>query len=169
MLESNLRSRLREVDGRLSGIGTIALQASLFRRIQLHRNNGFYAFLLRICELVLLSLLADRTGDNPSWFRDLLSDETYMAAVFEEFIRNFYSLKQSHFSVSRTQPKWNASATKPTKGGPPIKEFRMPGFLGHVRWAPKGDALQYLQTQDGATNLWEQPLEGGEPRQTDSF
>ena len=52
---------------------------------------------------------------------------------------------------------------------PPIKQFRMPGFLGHVRWAPKGDALQYLQTKDGATNLWEQRLEGGRPRQLTHF
>jgi len=62
-----------------------------------------------------------------------------------------------------------ALAVLSSKGGPPIKQFRMPGFLGHVRWAPKGDALQYLQTQDGATNLWEQRLEGGGPRQLTHF
>jgi 5-methylcytosine-specific restriction enzyme subunit McrC len=90
------------------------VNASLFRRIQLHRNNGFYAFLLRICELVHLSLLPDRSGEGPSWFRDLLSDEEYMAAVFEEFIRNFYSLKQSQFTVGRTQPKWSATAAQPS-------------------------------------------------------
>jgi 5-methylcytosine-specific restriction enzyme subunit McrC len=37
-----------------------------------------------------------------------------MAAVFEEFIRNFYSLKQSHFTVSRTQPKWSATSARPS-------------------------------------------------------
>jgi Tol biopolymer transport system component len=52
-----------------------------------------------------------------------------------------------------------------SKGGPPMKQFQMPGFLGHIRWSPKGDALQYLQTQNGATNLWEQRLEGGRPKQ----
>jgi len=45
----------------------------------------------------------DRTGDDPSW---------YTATIFEEFIRNFYSLKQSRFDVGRTYLKWNASATK---------------------------------------------------------
>src|SRR5207302_1942944 len=87
----------------------IPLSAGLFRRVQLHRNNSFYAFLLRVCELVHLSLLPDRSGEGPSWFRDVLSDEDYMSAVFEEFIRNFYTLKQSHFSVGRTQPTWNAA------------------------------------------------------------
>jgi 5-methylcytosine-specific restriction enzyme subunit McrC len=35
-----------------------------------------------------------------------------MAVVFEQFLRNFYSLKQTEFKVSRTQPKWNATAAK---------------------------------------------------------
>jgi 5-methylcytosine-specific restriction enzyme subunit McrC len=109
-IASELRDRLREVDHRLSGISTISINASLFRRIQLHRNNNFYAFLLRICELVHHSLLPDRSGDSPSWFRDLLSDDDFMAAVFEEFIRNFFSMKQAQFTVSRTQPNWSVTA-----------------------------------------------------------
>jgi 5-methylcytosine-specific restriction enzyme subunit McrC len=112
-IESELVKRLRKVDRELSGIDTIPLHSSLFKRVQLHRNNAFYAFLLRICELVHLSLLPDRSGVNSSWFRDVLSDENYMATVFEEFIRNFFSLKQSEFAVSRTQPKWSATAAEP--------------------------------------------------------
>lgn len=109
-IESNLLDRLRETDLKLSGISTIPLSMSVFRRVQLNRNNSFYAFLMRVCELVHASLLPDRSGEGPSWFRDVLSDEEYMASVFEEFIRNFYSLKQSQFIVGRTQPKWNATA-----------------------------------------------------------
>jgi 5-methylcytosine-specific restriction enzyme subunit McrC len=44
----------------------------------------------------------------------VLSDEEYMAAIFEEFIRNFYGLKQSQFTVGRTQPKWSATAAQPS-------------------------------------------------------
>src|SRR5579872_232513 len=62
---------------------------------------------MRVCELVHLSLLPDQSGEGPACFRDVLSDEKYMAFVFEEFIRNFYNLKQSHFAVGRSQPKWN--------------------------------------------------------------
>lgn len=113
-IDFGLRDRLREIDRRMSGISTIPVSSSLFRRIQLHRNNSFYAFLLRVCELVHLSLLPDRSGEGPSWFRDVLSDEDYMADVFEEFIRNFYILKQSQFTVGRTQPKWSATAAEPT-------------------------------------------------------
>ena len=109
-IEPELRNRLHETDFRLSGIDTIPLTGSLFQRVQLHRNNSFYAFLMRVCELVHSSLLPDRSGEGPSWFKDVLSDEEYMAAVFEEFIRNFYSLKQSYFAVGRSHPKWNATA-----------------------------------------------------------
>ena len=73
------------------------------------------------------------------------------------------------YPYQQYSPPLVALAVLSSKGGPPIKQFKMPGFLGHVRWAPKGDALQYLQTQDGATNLWEQRLEGGGPRQLTHF
>jgi 5-methylcytosine-specific restriction enzyme subunit McrC len=109
-LDPILRNRLHETDRQLAGISAVPLTDALFRRVQLHRNNWFYAFLMRVCELVHLSLLADRSGEGPSWFRDILSDEKYMAAVFEEFVRNLYSLKQTEFTVGRSQPRWNATA-----------------------------------------------------------
>jgi eukaryotic-like serine/threonine-protein kinase len=58
-----------------------------------------------------------------------------------------------------------ASAT----GGP--LQFTIAPPIGAVglRWAPSGKALQYLVTRKGATNLWEQPLTGGEPRQLTNF
>ena len=42
------------------------------------------------------------------------------------------------------------------------------GYAG-LGWAPSGKALQYLLTRNGATNLWEQDLSGGEPRQVTNF
>lgn len=54
-------------------------------------------------------------------------------------------------------------------GGP--LQFTSPlpfGFAG-LRWAPSGKALNYLLTRNGATNVWEQPLTGGAPRQITSF
>ncbi len=54
-------------------------------------------------------------------------------------------------------------------GGP--LQFTSPLPIGSagLRWAPSGKALQYLLTRSGATNLWEQPLTGGEPRQITNF
>jgi 5-methylcytosine-specific restriction enzyme subunit McrC len=111
-LEPTLQRRLQETDRQLNGIRTVPLSNAVFRRVQLHRNNGFYSFLMRICELVHASLLPDRSGEGGSWFRDVLSDDDLMADVFEEFIRNFYTLKQSQFVVGRSQPRWNAMAER---------------------------------------------------------
>ena len=45
-------------------------------------------------------------------FSDLLSDEKVTEKVFEEFLRNFYRLKQREFSsVGSNHLKWNAKAT----------------------------------------------------------
>ena len=46
---------------------------------------------------------------------------------------------------------------------------RLPLGSERLRWAPSGKAIQYLLTRNGATNVWEQPLSGGEPRQVTNF
>ena len=61
-------------------------------------------------------------------------------------------------------PAWKIAVT-PVSGGAPIKTFKVPGGIRGMRWSPQGKALQYLVTQNGATNIWEQPLTGGEPMQ----
>jgi serine/threonine protein kinase/Tol biopolymer transport system component len=49
-------------------------------------------------------------------------------------------------------------------------------FVGQVpiggttlRWSPDGKGLQYMLTRSGATNIWEQPLAGGDPHQVTKF
>jgi DNA-binding winged helix-turn-helix (wHTH) protein/Tol biopolymer transport system component len=54
-------------------------------------------------------------------------------------------------------------------GGAPVATFRVPGFLGSLKWSPKGDSLQYLLTRNDATNLWEQPIVSGSARQLTKF
>lgn len=48
-------------------------------------------------------------------------------------------------------------------GGAPVKTFDLPTPI--VRWASDGRALTYIDTRDGASNIWSQPLAGGPPRQ----
>jgi DNA-binding winged helix-turn-helix (wHTH) protein/Tol biopolymer transport system component len=62
-----------------------------------------------------------------------------------------------------------ALAVIPVGGGPPIKSFHLvTGFVG-ARWSPQGNGLQYMLTQNGVTNIWEQPLTGGSPKQITKF
>jgi hypothetical protein len=60
----------------------------------------------------------------------------------------------------------------PANGGPPIKRFDAPSGIyreGCLRWSPNGQGLQYLLTKGDVTNLWEQPVVGGEPSQITHF
>jgi Tol biopolymer transport system component len=57
-------------------------------------------------------------------------------------------------------------------GGPPLRTMDAPGGLYGSKlllWSPSGKSVEYVLTQNGASNIWEQPLEGGQPRQLTSF
>jgi DNA-binding winged helix-turn-helix (wHTH) protein/Tol biopolymer transport system component len=56
-------------------------------------------------------------------------------------------------------------AVIPVGGGVPLQTFKVPSDVSDLRWSPDGQSLQYLLTRNGVTNLWEQPLAGGEPKQ----
>jgi len=88
----------------LGGIGEVELSPSVFDRVQLHRNNQFYGFLLKVCELVLRNLLPAERGE-PLKFRDFLRDERQMRVLYENFIRNFYD-RESRFEVKRDGLGW---------------------------------------------------------------
>jgi eukaryotic-like serine/threonine-protein kinase len=60
-------------------------------------------------------------------------------------------------------------AVVPALGGAPKQLFALPGDTEGLRWAPTGKGVEYLLTRKGATNVWEQMLTGGEPRQLTSF
>jgi eukaryotic-like serine/threonine-protein kinase len=62
-------------------------------------------------------------------------------------------------------------AVIPAAGGPPVALFDMPGDSWNVGpyWSSDGTALQYLQIRDGVSNIWEQSLAGGGPRQLTRF
>jgi Tol biopolymer transport system component len=57
----------------------------------------------------------------------------------------------------------------PATGGSPVHVFDVPIGGHYLRWSPDQKGLQYLVTRNGATNVWEQPLSGGAPRQVTHF
>jgi eukaryotic-like serine/threonine-protein kinase len=58
-----------------------------------------------------------------------------------------------------------------SKDGSLVKSFAAPpGVFGAwLRWSPDDNALQYILTRDGISNLWEQSLAGGAPKQLTNF
>lgn len=61
----------------------------------------------------------------------------------------------------------------PIEGGPPIKTFALPSTVEPewpgLRWTPDGKELTYVSTVDGISNVWRQPLTGGEPKPLTDF
>ena len=57
----------------------------------------------------------------------------------------------------------------PANGGPPLKIITAPGGAQLARLSPDGKSLQYVLTENGASNLWEQSLLGGKRRQLTNF
>jgi eukaryotic-like serine/threonine-protein kinase len=60
-------------------------------------------------------------------------------------------------------------AVIPAEGGAPVRVFTRPFGSTKLHWSPDGKGLQYLLTRNGASNIWEQPLAGGEPHPVTDF
>jgi hypothetical protein len=91
-------------------------------------------------------------GDRIERKFTLSADGTRLAYLYREFV--------DHAAAAEKL------AVMPTDGGSPVKVFRMPDGVHTLRWSPDGKALQYklcVFCAGSATNIWEQPLNGGEP------
>jgi eukaryotic-like serine/threonine-protein kinase len=55
----------------------------------------------------------------------------------------------------------------PSDGGPPIKSLDTHGY--EYYWSPNRRSLTFRSNRDDLFNLWEQPLDGTEPRQLTNF
>jgi Tol biopolymer transport system component/DNA-binding winged helix-turn-helix (wHTH) protein len=63
-------------------------------------------------------------------------------------------------------------AILPIQGGEPSKTFEVQQPLAAVktiRWLPDGQAVAYVTSPEGISNVWVQPLDGGQPRQLTNF
>jgi 5-methylcytosine-specific restriction enzyme subunit McrC len=107
-LDKKLKHQLLLIYRRMHDVDDISLSKLAFRRVQLHRNNAFYDFLMNICELVQENLLAEQHGSGYR-FRDFLRDEKKMSKVFEKFVVRFFKREQRKYSVAGSERlEWDA-------------------------------------------------------------
>lgn len=106
-LDDSIHDELVFIFRKFQDIKNISLEKKHFRPVQLNRNNLFYDFLLKICELIIDNLLISE-DDGKSKFRDFLQDDRSMSALFEEFVRNFYKREQNQYKVSSDKIYWDA-------------------------------------------------------------
>ena len=57
----------------------------------------------------------------------------------------------------------------PFGGGTPIYQFDWPAVAGSPHWAPDGKAVECVLTREGVSNIWQQKLAGGPPKQITNF
>lgn len=112
-VDKDLRGNLINLSKRLAEIQRIELKARAFRKVRLNRNNMFYDFLLRICELIVDSILpTEDPGERK--FRSLL--ENNMPKVFESFVRNFYKHHYPEYQPKAMTLMWqNVMAAQEAK------------------------------------------------------
>ena len=60
-------------------------------------------------------------------------------------------------------------AAVPAEGGEPLYHFDAPAGLFGLAWSADSKALEYALTREGVSNLWEQPLNGGQAKQLTHF
>ena len=107
LVDAKLRSELARVVRKFNDVDLIRLTASVFKRVQIHQNNSFYAFLTNVCELVYLQGTPNSDIGNMK-MRDFSRDEVKMRKVFQDFAFNFYKLNQKEYSVASERLTWGA-------------------------------------------------------------
>lgn len=104
-LDSDLAQQISESLRWFAGIKRVRLTPGVFRRVQLHRNNAVYGFLMDVCRLVMEQLLvSERQGE--SLFRNFLRNDGEMRLLFEQFVRNFYDLELDDGRVVAKKLAW---------------------------------------------------------------
>ena len=82
------------------------------------------------------------------------------------------------FIDQQAKPRRFRTGVISSDGGAPMKVFDFPQIWGtigpgffsqEIRWTIDGRALNYIDTKDGVSNIWAQPIDGGPKRQLTNF
>ena len=96
-IEKENQENLTRLYRRLHEIREIELANGLFSKVRLHRNNAFYGFLMNICLLIYINVLA-KEGEGDYLFQDFIRNQRQMGLLFEQFVLNFFKLEvQPHY------------------------------------------------------------------------
>ena len=75
------------------------------------------------------------------------------------------------YAADVTKPTWKIALLN-ADGSGPVKLFDVPATVrpdSTLRWTPDGTAFSYVDDRQGSSNIWLQPIAGGEPRQLTQF
>jgi len=72
-------------------------------------------------------------------------------------------------SESSSASKPNLLKVIPFDGGVPFNRLEWPVSAGAFQWAPTGEAVDYVLTKNGISNIWRQKLTAGPAKQITNF
>jgi len=124
--------------------------------------DGQFAYYLNAVHPQKISKISVVDGAN-SEIADVLGDTLFGNIVVSP------DGKYLAYPYQQYSPPVVELAVIPSAGGPALKQFQVPGFLGTLRWSPDGKALDYVLTSNGASNIWERLLSGRKPTQLTHF
>lgn len=158
-MDKELAQGLSEALRWFAGVERVALTPGVFRKLQLHRNNAVYGFLMDICRLVMEQLLvSERRGE--SLFRNFLRRDHEMRLLFEQFVRNFYDLELTDARVIAKKLDWAGVAANG------ISAQVLPGMVTDVT-IERDDHVIILDTKYTPKALVEAHHGGGERLRTE--
>ena len=131
-LNTDLKHKLTRLLQRIADIGRVELRDDLFRRVQIHRNNAEYGFMLDLCRLMARHLFPE-AGTGAVRFRDFTADEPEMGRLFEDFVRGFLRTEHPRLRVrGHKSITWNAAAENDNAQRLPLMEtdIYVPGAGG---------------------------------------
>ena len=106
--EHRPEAKLTRLVQRIADVGVVDLREALFRRVQIHRNNADYGFLLDLCRLIARHVFPEARAGAVR-FRDFTTDEREMGRLFEGFVRGFLRTEHPGLGVrGHKSIKWDA-------------------------------------------------------------
>jgi len=87
------RKELFKVLERMPGVQEISLDRGVFNRVQIHRNNSYYLFLLSVCQFLYRNLLPDEVSGKYKFTGFDLTPQK-MGTLFEKFVFKFLKDKK---------------------------------------------------------------------------
>jgi 5-methylcytosine-specific restriction enzyme subunit McrC len=105
-LDESLKDDLARVNRYFRDISSITISKKNFNKIQINKNNQYYEFVLKVCEIIYDNILVDEQSGQTK-FRDFMRDDRQMVYLFENFIRNFYKRELPDYTVKRENIGWD--------------------------------------------------------------
>ena len=108
-IDPDIYIQIKKILIKFPAVDEIVIRPSTFKKVRIHKNNYFYDFVLKVCEIIYnTTFIEEKSGLYK--FQDFIRDEVKMAYLFEAFIRNFYKRELDGYQVTREDISWDFQA-----------------------------------------------------------